>query len=113
MTGTIKPGVYAAVSGTVARVFHYGDQKTGIEIHVKTERMKYPDRYTAFDIRDQVAEGDTVEVRGWLETQVEEFTKRDGSTGHGVKRTVNAPKLEKHEPATQAAGWGADSEEPF
>jgi hypothetical protein len=100
----IKDGVYAAVSGTVGRVFH---TKNGaaIEVHVQTERMRYPDRYTVWGLGDQVAQGDRVEVRGWLETSVEEYPKRDGSTGHGVKRTVNAPKLAAH--VAQDAGGGA------
>lgn len=107
----LKDGVYASVTGKVGRVFH---TKNGaaIEVHVQTERMKYADRFTVWGLGDQVAEGDRVEVRGWLETQVESFTKRDGTEGHGVKRTVNAPKLAKHEPA-QADGWAQSTEEPF
>lgn len=109
MSEQIKQGVYVAVGGKVGRVFQ---TKNGaaIEVHVQDERMKYPDRYTVWGLGDQVSEGDVVEVRGWLSTQVEEFQKRDGSTGHGVKRQVNAPTLAKHEPQ-QSSGWG-DSE-PF
>lgn len=99
---SIKTGVYVSVGGKVARVFQYGDGKTGVEIHVQDERMRYPDRYTAFDVKDPVTEGDMVEVHGWLSTQVEEYTKKDGTTGHGVKRIVNAPKVAKHEPAAPA-----------
>lgn len=99
----IKDGVWAAVSGTVGRVFH---TKNGaaIEVHVQDERMKYPDRVTVWGCGDQVAEGDRVEVRGWFSAQVESFTKRDGSTGYGVKRAVNAPKLVQHEPKAVSAG---------
>lgn len=105
----IKDGVYASVSGTVSRVFTYSGGKTGVEIHVKGERSKYPDRYTAFDVSDEVAEGDRVEIRGWLSTQVEEFQKRDGSTGHGVKRAINAPRVAKWE---SGGGFGGD-DQPF
>jgi hypothetical protein len=112
MSDGIKVGCYAAVGGKVARVFTYGDGKTGVEVHVQDERMKYPDRYTAFGVTDEVAEGDLVEVRGWLSSQSEKFTKRDGTEGYGVKRTINAPKLAKREPAEQT-GWTDESESPF
>ncbi|GAB2519678.1 hypothetical protein [Paramicrobacterium agarici] len=112
----IKDGVYASVSGTVARTF---ETKNGAacEVHVQDERQKFPDRYTAWGLGDQVAEGDRVEVRGWLVTLPDTFTKRDGSEGHGVKRMVNAPKLAKHEPAQaqpepSGDGW-YDGGEPF
>lgn len=110
----IKDGAYVAVGGKVARVFQY-QGKTGVEVHVQDDRMKYPDRYTAFDVTEQVTEGDRVEVRGWLSTQVEEFQKRDGSTGHGVKRSINAPKVTKREPAQDAPAGGewATAEVPF
>lgn len=99
----IKDGCYVAVSGTVARVFQ---TKNGaaLELHVQTERMKYPDRFTVWGLGDQVSQGDRVEIRGWLETQPESFTKRDGTEGHGVKRTINAPKLARHEPAQERLG---------
>ncbi|WP_404474805.1 hypothetical protein [Microbacterium aerolatum] len=102
MSNEIKQGVYVSVGGKVGRVFTYQGDKTGVEIHVQDERMRYPDRYTAFDVKQAVAEGDLVEVHGWLSTQVEEYTKKDGTTGHGVKRIVNAPKIAKHEPAAPA-----------
>lgn len=106
----IKDGCYGAIGGKVARVFQ---TKNGaaIEVHVQTERMKYPDRYTVWGLGDEVVEGDRVEVRGWVETQPEEYTKRDGTVGHGVRRTVNAPKLAKHEPVAQPGG--GDSDVPF
>ena len=107
----IKSGVYASIGGTVGKVFQYSGNKTGIEVHVQTERMKHADRYTVWDLQDQVAEGDAVEVHGWLTTAPETYQKRDGSEGHGVKRTINAPKLAKHEPAQ---GWGGDDgSQPF
>ena len=107
----IKDGVYASVSGTVARVFQ---TKNGaaIEVHVKDDRNQYPDRYTVWGLGDEVAEGDRIEARGWLVTLPDTFTKRDGTEGHGVKRMLNAPKLTKHEPAQQS--WaGDDSGAPF
>lgn len=108
MTG-IKNGAYVAVGGTVGRIFQ---TKNGpaIEVHVQDERQKYPDRYTVWGLGDQVAEGDRVEVRGWLSTAPETFQKRDGTEGHGVKRTVNAPTLSKHEPA---GGVPDDQDQPF
>lgn len=108
---SIKQGAYVSIGGTVGRVFQ---TKNGaaIEVHVKDDRMQYPDRYTVWGLGDQVAEGDLVEVHGWLSTKPSSFTKRDGSEGHGVERAVNAPKLAKHEPGQQQAqGWGAG--EPF
>ena len=112
MSDQIKDGAYVAVGGRVARVFQYGG-KTGVEVHVQDDRMKYPDRYTAFDVSDEVAEGDRVEIRGWLSTQVEEYRKRDGSAGYGVKRAINAPKVAKRE---SGGGFGGDDqpiETPF
>ena len=111
MTDEIRDGAYVAVGGKVARVFQ---TKNGaaLELHVQTERMKYPDRYTVWGCGDEVAEGDRVEIRGWLETQPETFTKRDGTEGHGVKRTINAPKLTKHEPAQQDT-WSGGDDSPF
>lgn len=101
----IKDGVYVSVSGTVARVFNTTNG-AAIEVHVQTERMKYADRYTVWGLGDDVTEGDRVEVKGWLDTRVEEFQKRDGSTGHGVKRSVNAPKLGKREGKTSQVDSG-------
>lgn len=111
MSDEIKDGAYVAVGGKVARIFQ---TKNGaaLELHVQTERMKYPDRYTVWGCGDECSEGDRVEIRGWLDTQPESFTKRDGTEGHGVKRTINAPKLTKHEPATQGQ-WADDAESPF
>ncbi len=109
----IKQGAYASIGGKVARVF---PTKNGdaIEVHVHEEGARYPDRYTVWGLGDQVAVDDMVEVRGWLKTVPETFQKRDGTEGHGVKRTINAPKLAKHEPA-QADAWGGgdDSTTPF
>lgn len=115
MSNEIKNGAYVSIGGKVGRVF---STKNGaaIEVHVQDEKQQYPDRYTVWGLGDQVAEGDRVEVHGWLSTSPESFTKRDGSEGHGVRRAVNAPKLAKHEAAAQSAPaqdeW-ASGGEPF
>ena len=111
MTDEIRDGAYVAVGGKVGRVFQ---TKNGaaLELHVQTERMRYPDRYTVWGCGDECAEGDRVEIRGWLDTQPESFTKRDGTEGHGVKRTINAPKLTKREPAQREA-WSGGDDSPF
>lgn len=111
MTEEIKQRAYVSIGGKVARVF---STKNGpaIEVHVTEEGQQYPDRYTVWGLGDQVAEGDMVEVHGFLRTQVEKLTKRDGTEGHGVKRTVNNPKLAKHEPAAQDS-WGGGDDSPF
>lgn len=103
----IKNAKYISVGGKVGKVFQYA-KGTAIELHYQDDKMQYPERITVWGLGDQVAEGDRVEIHGYYSDQVEEFTKKDGTTGHGVKRSINGPKLAKREqvqPAPVQEGW--------
>ena len=109
----IKDGEYTYIGGTVKRVFQ---TKNGaaFELHFQKDRDKYPTRYTVWGLGDQVAEGDRVKVSGFPSQEIDEYEK-DGQTKRIVKRSLNSPKLEAHEPGNTSqtppapAGdvWGA------
>ena len=93
----IKDGLYGYVGGTVARGF---DTKNGpaAVVEVLAEGSKYPDRVTVWGA-GAVGEGDRVKFKGWLRAKPREYTKQDGTTGHGVEVSLNGAELVEHERA--------------
>ena len=106
-------GVYAQAAGRVSRVF---SMKNGpalvLEVQL-SDRDKYPSRVTVWGADAlPAAEGDDLVVKGWLSWRPSEYQKRDGSTGHGVEVSLNAPVLVSHTPAAQLPG-AEDPNAPF
>lgn len=117
----IKNQKYISVGGTVGKVFEYA-KGTGFELRFQDERMQYPERITVWGAGGEVSEGDRVEVHGFYSDAPEEYQKRDGSVGYGVRRAINAPKVVKREPGqpvqdswapAQPGGSGGSQEVPF
>ena len=93
----IRDGIYGHVAGTVSSVFMYKDGMA-ITVDVKNPVKENPDKVTAWGISGTiVSEGDRVKVKGWLSAVASTFEKRDGSTGYGVKVSLNKPQIIEHE----------------
>lgn len=95
-------GVYASVTGTVARV---GQAKNGpyAVIEVVREGSKYPDRVTAWGL--DAPAGARLTVKGWLSWRKEE---KDGKTYLNV--SLNKPVVQGE---VVPAGVARDDEIPF
>jgi hypothetical protein len=89
----IKDRVETTVSGTVARVFFYNGGMA-VDVEVQNPKLQYPDRYTVWNIANTlVSAGDRIKVKGVYSDKCETFTKKDGSTGYGIKRSLNFPEI--------------------
>jgi hypothetical protein len=77
----------------VARVFWDGKGAQVVEKYT-TKNGERETRYALFfDQPHGLTEGSLISVEGLLSATVDEFTKRDGSTGHAVNLKLNSPRV--------------------
>jgi hypothetical protein len=77
----------------VARVFWEGKGAQVVEKYT-TKNGERETRYALFfDQPHGLTEGSIISVEGLLSAVVDEFTKRDGTTGHAVSLKLNSPRV--------------------
>lgn len=79
----------------VTRVFWEGKGAQVVEKYT-TKNGERETRYALFfDQPHGLQDGQIINVEGLLSANVDEFTKRDGSTGHAVNLKLNNPQVSK------------------
>jgi len=77
----------------VSRVFWEGKGAQVVEKYT-TRNGERETRYALFfDEPHGLSEGTILSVEGLLSATVDEFTKRDGTTGHAVNLKLNSPRV--------------------
>ena len=84
----------------VSRVFWQGKGAQVIETFTTRDGERQSRYALFFDEPHGLAEGSIISVEGLLSASVDEYQKRDGSTGHAVNLKINKPTVSNVEPGS-------------
>lgn len=84
----------------VSRVFWQGKGAQVIETFTTRDGERQSRYALFFDEPHGLTEGSIISVEGLLSASVDEYQKRDGSTGHAVNLKINKPTVSNVQPGS-------------
>lgn len=84
----------------VSRVFWQGKGAQVIETYSTRDGERQTRYALFFDEPHGLTEGSIISVEGLLSATVDEYQKRDGTTGHAVNLKINKPTVSNVEPGS-------------
>lgn len=84
----------------VSRVFWQGKGAQVVETYTTKDGERQTRYALFFDEPHGLSEGSVISVEGLLSATVDEFEKRDGTTGHAVNFKINKPRVSDVQPGS-------------
>jgi len=82
------------IKGTVTRTFHHGTGAEVTETFKKRDGSEGTSRWACwFESAHGLSEGDAVSLSGLHGDQVDDWTDKQGTVRHSVKRSVNSARI--------------------